>query len=63
MRDEDAAGPESIGVLRKRRELMADGRYLIYFTFEGGGNAPAAEAEQSRPGPKADPEAEEERRV
>jgi hypothetical protein len=25
--------PESVGAMRRRRTLLADGRYLIYYTF------------------------------
>lgn len=62
MGDEVTAGPESVGALRKRRETMADGRYLIYFTFDDGGGEPDDE-EPVRPDPEAAPEAVEESRV
>lgn len=42
MGGEDAGGPESVGAMCKRRTLMADGRYLIYFTFGGEDEAPRA---------------------
>ncbi len=62
MADEITGGTERVGALRKRRATLADGRYLIYFTFEGGEPA-APEAEGARPEPEADAEAAEERRV
>ncbi|MDQ3806287.1 MAG: hypothetical protein M3416_20970 [Acidobacteriota bacterium] len=65
MGGEDANGPESVGEMRKRRTLMADGRYLIYFTFGDEDEAPRAtdEGATARPEPEAEPVAEEERRV
>ena len=55
-------GGEGAGRMRKRRTTLADGRYLIYYTFDGeddggGGAAPV------RPEPSAETEAAEERDV
>jgi len=53
---------EDAGRMRKRRTTLADGRYLIYYTFDGGGEAPGAEgAAEAAPEPEA--EAAEERDV
>jgi hypothetical protein len=62
---EETNGPESVGAMRGRRTLMADGRYLIYYTFGDEGEAPRAadEGATARPEPQAEAEAEEERRV
>lgn len=53
--------------VHKRRITLADGRYLIFYTFD---DLPApstveheAAASVRRPEPEAEPEAEEERRV
>lgn len=63
MADEATGGPERVGALRKRRATLPDGRYLIYFTFEGGEPA-AAEAEGEPPEAEAGAaEAAEERGV
>ncbi len=50
--------------MRKRRTTLADGRYLIYYTFGegGGGGAGESESEAAR-GPRARPQAEDERSV
>jgi len=60
--------PGAVGGMRKRRTTLADGRYLIYYTFgEGGGEerrAPQGEVGgESKREPEADAVAEEERRV
>ena len=55
-------GGGGAGRMRKRRTTLEDGRYLIYYTFEGedgGGEVAASE----RPEPSAEPEAAEERDV
>lgn len=62
---EAADGPEAVGAMRKRRTLMADGRYLIYYTFggeEGDGHA-AERGAAARREPEAEAEAGEERGV
>jgi len=53
------------GEMRKRRTLMEDGRYLIYYTFGDEEEAPRTEGggAGARPEPEAEPVAEEERRV
>lgn len=58
-------GGEVGGAMRKRRTLMADGRYLIYYTFGDVDDAPSdGEAGASaRPEPDADAAAGEERLV
>ena len=58
------AGDAEVGAaeLRKRRTTLADGRYLIYYTFGGGGGAGESEGEAAR-GPRARPQAEDERSV
>lgn len=53
-------GAWAVGAMRKRRTLMADGRYLIYFTF---GDEDEATPVATLPAPVAEPEAEEERSV
>ena len=54
----------SVGEMHKRRTTLADGRYLIYYTF---GDEPDAASESgdeaSKRAPDAEPSAEEERRV
>jgi hypothetical protein len=53
-----------VGVMRKRRTTLEDGRYLIYYTFgEEAGTAPELESDASNREPAAAPEAEEERSV
>ena len=63
MGDEDARGNEEVGALRKRRAALPDGRYLIYFTFDAGGEEPPAAEERARPEPGARAESAEEWRV
>jgi hypothetical protein len=49
-----------------RREIkLADGRYLIFYTFDDAPDAatPGSEAKQPEPEPVAEPEAQEERHV
>lgn len=69
MEREESVEPKGEGVMRKRRISMADGRYLIFFTFEDersaspvAGGAASVEAEARRE-PEVEAEAEEERRV
>jgi len=64
LKDEVSAERGSVGEMHKRRTTLADGRYLIYYTF--GDERPAArrsEEDESKRGPGAEAEAEEERRV
>jgi hypothetical protein len=66
LKNEAAANQGGVGEMRKRRTTLADGRYLIYYTFGDETDAAAAAAdegasEQARPAAK--PFAEEERRV
>ena len=63
MAEEVEGTPERVGALRKRRTTLDDGRYLIYFTFEGGEPAPAPGGEGARPEPEAETVAAEERGV
>ena len=61
-----AKGGEAAGPMRKRRTLMADGRYLIYYTFGGEPEAPRAADEvatPATPAPEAEAAAGEQRRV
>lgn len=51
---------EGAGRMRKRRTTLEDGRYLIYYTFDGVGEAPGGEG---APAPAAETEAAEERDV
>ena len=60
--DEATLELSETGGLRKRQVRMADGRYLIFFTFSGE-EAPRAEGAGRREPPPQRPEAEEERRV
>lgn len=66
MRREVSNDPEPVGAMRRRRTLLADGRYLIYYTFgDEGEPSPAAGevARPARPEPEAEASAEEERGV
>jgi hypothetical protein len=50
--------------MRKRRITLADGRYLIFYTFgEEAGPRPPAAGAAGKAEPAAAPSAEEERRV
>ena len=53
--------------MHKRQITLADGRYLIFYTFEDEAAPRAAasdeKAEGKRPEPDAEPEAEDERHV
>jgi hypothetical protein len=50
--------------MRKRRVTLADGRYLIFYTFgEEAEPRPTVEGADVKREPEAEPEAEEERRV
>ena len=63
---EGTDGPESVGAMRRRRTLMADGRYLIYYTFGDEDETTSAAGEvasPARPEPEAEAVAEEERGV
>ncbi len=52
------------GELRKRRITLEDGRYLIFYTFDGGAEpGPPAAGAGAKAEPDAKPVAEEERRV
>lgn len=65
MGQEGTNGPESVGAMRRRRTLMADGRYLIYYTFGGEGETTRAADEvatPARPEPEAEAVAAEEER-
>lgn len=60
---EGANGPESVGEMRRRRTLMADGRYLIYYTFGDEDEATRAADEVAKLArPEAEAVAEEEER-
>ena len=48
--------------MRKRRTTLADGRYLIYYTFGEGAGA-ASPLDSPARGPRARPQAEDERSV
>lgn len=66
MEQEETKGTEVVGAMRRRRTLMADGRYLIYYTFGDEGEAPRAADEDAGPvraEPVAETFAEEERGV
>ena len=54
---EGTNGPESVGEMRRRRTLMADGRYLIYYTFGDEDETTRAADEVARPA-RPEPEAE-----
>lgn len=50
--------------MKKRRITLADGRYLIFYTFGEDGEPPVAgEHSEPRPEPQPQPEAGEERHV
>ncbi|MDQ3135813.1 MAG: hypothetical protein M3Q76_13615 [Acidobacteriota bacterium] len=52
--------------MQRRQIILEDGRYLIFYTFEGEAVSPAAAEAAGTPQPiepEARPEAEEERRV
>ncbi len=53
------------GEMRKRRVMLADGRYLIFYSFgdEATGTHSAGEVVTARPEPDTDPVAEEGRGV
>jgi len=61
MTEGDGEG-EDAGRMTKRRTTLEDGRYLIYFTFDGVGEASGAEG-AAAPEPLAEAEAAEERDV
>lgn len=65
MNQENSAARDEEEGMHKRRITLADGRYLIFYTFTDEGDAQAAESvESARPEPAApEPVAEEERRV
>jgi mevalonate pyrophosphate decarboxylase len=64
LKDEVTAKRGSVGEMRKRRTTLADGRYMIYYTFDGG---PRANLSTQETTPKREPEvravAEEEQSV
>lgn len=49
--------------MRRRRVRLADGRYLIFYTFGDGEAGPGEEGEAGRPEPAAEPFAGEEQGV
>ncbi len=50
--------------MNRRRITLADGRYLIFYTFEEEGESPSAERAEEKPSePQPVAEAEEERGV
>jgi hypothetical protein len=64
LKEEGATNRARVGEMHKRRTTLADGRYLIYYTFGDETLAESAtdeEASKRKPRPK--PFAEEERRV
>jgi hypothetical protein len=64
LKDEGTAARAGAGEMHERRTTLADGRYLIYYTF---GDEPDAASETGDEAPErapdAEPSAEEERRV
>jgi hypothetical protein len=57
----DAA--RSGGEMQARRVMLADGRYLIFYTFGDAEGGPGAGESVARPEPAPEPSAEEERSV
>lgn len=51
------------GAMHRRRVTLEDGRYLIFYTFDGAETPPPAGVEASSPQPDAVPIAEDEPRV
>ena len=49
--------------MRRRRVRLADGRYLIFYTFGDEGGGPEGEGEPGRAEPAAEPSAAEEQGV
>ncbi len=49
--------------MRRRRVRLADGRYLIFYTFGDGADGPGEEGGAGSPGPSAEPAAAEEQGV
>jgi len=49
--------------MRRRRVRLADGRYLVFYTFGDEEGAPGGEGEAGRPEPAAEPSAVEEQGV
>jgi hypothetical protein len=65
MIDDKESGERGAGVMHKRRTTLEDGRYLIYYTFGDEADSSAGEGagRESKPEPKAEAEAAEERSV
>jgi hypothetical protein len=66
MMSRENTSPRAVGSSMRRRQItLADGRYLIFYTFEDEavGGLPDDGVEATRPEPEAKPEAEEERSV
>lgn len=59
----EGGGVQAASSLRKRRVTLADGRYLIFYTFEQGAQQAQGDAAGSKPEPAPQNVAEEERRV
>ena len=66
MMSPEKTSPGAVGSSMRRRQItLADGRYLIFYTFEDEAvsGLPGGDAAAARPEPEVKPEAEEERSV
>ena len=54
---------EQVGQLHRRRITLADGRYLIFYTFDDEGAQPSQVTDERQPQPEPEPLATEENGV
>lgn len=60
MPDQTTPEQEEVGRLHRRRITLADGRYLIFYTFGEEAEEPSSETNLARPQPDSEPQAVEE---